>query len=519
MMNKFKLFLILIVSTFVSLPKVNAIVNLDGSVFTQSPQLEFFDNTNGILTSAGSSYYSNYGYWISNNNLITTGSNTNGVNVTFTANEGFVAGYTYSLSILIATESSRARPSDTRICTAENIYNANTRFQHGYPCTNAISITSMDGTSNFDFGDFSSPYTILTYVFIPDFTSPTITLTYNTVSGNNSKHLFGGYSLTVLSDNKTGVSASQVQSIIDNSGLASADSVEELQTEIENVKEDINDASNAIVDSNKETQDVIKDQFNNCKQSINLINLPSLSLNVSSNRTFQYQFENYIPAGTYTFSYDYAGINDPTLRVDIRVGSANTNLLTLSLNGNGKNTFTLNEPFNKFYFYITSSSPSNSSVTLSNIQLQTGSVATEYEPYAEEICTNRIDETNDKLNDLNDNITSSDTSSSEGQANSFFEGFESDDYGLSDIITMPLDLIKGLTSNSCVALNLTIPFVNKNFQLPCMSSIYQQYFGDFFTLYQTITFGFIAYWVIVKIFALVKGFKDPNDDKVEVLDL
>ena len=123
------------------------------------------------------------------------------------------------------------------------------------------------------------------------------------------------------------------------------------------------------------------------------------------------------------------------------------------------------------------------------------------------------------VNDLNDNITSSDTTESESQANSFFEGFESNDYGLSDIITMPLDLINGLTSNSCVALSLTIPFVNKSFDLPCMSSIYQEYFGNFFTLYQTITFGFVAYWVVVKIFALVKGFKDPDDDKVEVMDL
>lgn len=260
MMNKFKLFLILILSTILCIPKVDAIVNIDGSIFTQSPQLNFYDNTRGTLTSVGSSYYDTFGYWVSNDSLITTGANTDGVNVTFTANEGFVAGYTYSLSILIGTESSRAKPSSTRICTAENITNANIRFQQGYPCTNAISITSMDGLANFDFGDTSTPMTILTYVFIPDFTSPTITLTYNTVSGNNSRHLFGGYHLEVLSDNKTGVSANQVQSIINNSGLASANSVEELQTEIENVKQDINDVGDAIVNSNKETQDVIEEQ-------------------------------------------------------------------------------------------------------------------------------------------------------------------------------------------------------------------------------------------------------------------
>lgn len=141
--------------------------------------------------------------------------------------------------------------------------------------------------------------------------------------------------------------------------------------------------------------------------------------------------------------------------------------------------------------------------------------------YNEEIgiVQDKLDETNTSINAMKEAISSTDTSNSQEQANSFFEGFESDDYGLSDIITMPLDLIKGLTSNTCVALNLTLPFVNKSFELPCMSEIYSSYFGDLFSLYQLVTFGFVAYWVVVKIFALVKGFKDPDDDKVEVLDL
>lgn len=123
------------------------------------------------------------------------------------------------------------------------------------------------------------------------------------------------------------------------------------------------------------------------------------------------------------------------------------------------------------------------------------------------------------VNDLNDTISSSDTTESQSQANSFFDNFQTDTYGLSDVITMPLTLIKSLTNSTCVSLKLTIPFVNKNLELPCMSSIYSQYFGSFFTLYQTITFGFVAYWVVVRIFNLVKDFKNPDHDEIEVLDL
>lgn len=104
-------------------------------------------------------------------------------------------------------------------------------------------------------------------------------------------------------------------------------------------------------------------------------------------------------------------------------------------------------------------------------------------------------------------------------AGGFFEDFEDNDFGLSDIITLPLNFIKSLTSNTCEPLTLPLPFVNQNLSLPCMSEIYSQYFGAFFSIYQAVTTGLIGYWVAVRIFGLVKGFKDPEDDKIEVMDL
>lgn len=132
-----------------------------------------------------------------------------------------------------------------------------------------------------------------------------------------------------------------------------------------------------------------------------------------------------------------------------------------------------------------------------------------------------IQKSNEISQDIKDNITSSDTSSSQEQADGFFKNFQSNDYGLSDIITMPLTLIKSLTNSTCVALQLKVPFLDNNntLELPCMDTIYKKHFGTFYTIYQTIIFGFIAYWVSVRIYALVKGFKNPDDDKVEVLDL
>lgn len=101
----------------------------------------------------------------------------------------------------------------------------------------------------------------------------------------------------------------------------------------------------------------------------------------------------------------------------------------------------------------------------------------------------------------------------------FFENFNDNDFGLSSIVTIPLNFIKSLVNNSCVPVRLPLPFLDKDVYLPCLTPIYEEYFGDFLTLYQTIMHGLVCYYVLVHLFALVKGFRDPDDDKIEVLAL
>lgn len=128
-------------------------------------------------------------------------------------------------------------------------------------------------------------------------------------------------------------------------------------------------------------------------------------------------------------------------------------------------------------------------------------------------------ETNQQLGDLNNNLTNSDTTDANSSANNFFSGFESNDYGLTSIVTAPLNFIKSITSSTCTPLGFQAPFVNQRVELPCMKAIYEEHFGSFLTLYQTITFGIVAYWVCINTLATVRGFKDPDSDRIEVLDL
>ena len=77
-----------------------------------------------------------------------------------------------------------------------------------------------------------------------------------------------------------------------------------------------------------------------------------------------------------------------------------------------------------------------------------------------------------------------------------------------------------MSSATCSPIVLPLPFMtNKNLTLPCMRPIYDQHFGAFMQLYDVITFGIVGYWVCVRIFTLVKDFKNPEHDEVEVMDL
>ncbi len=137
------------------------------------------------------------------------------------------------------------------------------------------------------------------------------------------------------------------------------------------------------------------------------------------------------------------------------------------------------------------------------------------------IIENKTTDIINKQEELKNSINNDKTDEATSKAGEFFSGFETNTFGLTSIITAPLNLIGSITSSTCSPLGLKIPFMstNKTLDLPCLSSIYQQHFGTFLTIYQTITFGIVAYWVCVRIFALVKDFKNPDHDEIEVLDL
>lgn len=160
------------------------------------------------------------------------------------------------------------------------------------------------------------------------------------------------------------------------------------------------------------------------------------------------------------------------------------------------------------------------SFTWSELMLAKGNYNSYY-PFGDS-CVSKIDETNKEIKDLNDKLDGLGRVIEDSQVDdksSFFTGFTDNSHGLTGIITLPLSTIQSITNTSCVALSIPIPFTNESVSLPCMTEVYQNYVPTVFSIWQVVSFGIISYFICIDIFKMVKGFKDPNEDKVEVLDL
>ena len=337
----------------------------------------------------------------------------------------------------------------------------------------------------------------------------------------------------VTEEDKTNSNNNQnTDKIINNNNQNTQDIINNQDKNKQDIIDNQNKNNQAIIDNqnknNQELKDTIDNNFNSCKESPNILYLSNLSGSANGHKvsivdnvaTFTIQGTGTggalhfridpitLDPGTYTFSTN--------LPVELSLSFYFTLVGSPSpTTYGGSTTFTLTKSTTFTTLDVNFRNKEINQVV--TIQLEKGEKKTEFMKPGEKICTNKMDETNDKLGDLNDSITNGnvDSSSAEG----FFSNFNNNDHGLSAIISAPLNFIKSLTSKTCTPISATIPIVDYPFTLPCFSTYYNAHFKSLFTLYQTLTFGMVAYYVCVQIYAMVKGFKDPTDDRVEVMDL
>ena len=94
---------------------------------------------------------------------------------------------------------------------------------------------------------------------------------------------------------------------------------------------------------------------------------------------------------------------------------------------------------------------------------------------------------------------------------------------LTHVVLEPINVLLNALSNesTCSPISLTIPYINdgQTIVLPCMSGIYNQYFGTFITLFMSIMAGLYSYRTILYVIRIIKEITDAENDKLEVVDL
>ena len=149
-------------------------------------------------------------------------------------------------------------------------------------------------------------------------------------------------------------------------------------------------------------------------KSKNLFNYtPVLITQVKSNLRANNIYPNsniLLKKGTYILSFSDMVMKNNIKEFGVQLFDNNTQLATLTLSNNKKSAiFTINNDANisRLYTYLDNSDNNDATITYKNIQLEKGTVATDYEPYEEkninvdlkgnELCSNLGKTTNDEL--------------------------------------------------------------------------------------------------------------------------
>lgn len=376
-----------------------------------------------------------------------------------------LANHTYSMTVKIEGTygGNLILSTYNRIGVGTSLSNAKSSYENNTNCTlNYSNSISSNMTLQFAF----TPKINSNYIVFPFAT---------TYTGDNQS--FYLYDIIIDDLGSSGVNETTINNSLNNQ-------TNELNSSISNstniITGQINDMEQSIVNSNKETQQVIKDQFNTCKNynltfvktidnaSINSVGYLSMGSGDSGLKVYVY--ENNYP-NNITYSFIFNSFNR------LRVGQSDTLLskdkdpLDIFIATNSPivgNTYSINVSKRYVYFYLSFDTNNLGSITINDT----------------EICTNKLDEQNEtskgiwaKIKDLYGWLTNedeADVSSAADVAGWLPAG------PLDSLINLPLTMLNNINSSlnkTCSPLNVNLPYVDKSVEIPCLNTIFNQITG------------------------------------------
>lgn len=126
--------------------------------------------------------------------------------------------------------------------------------------------------------------------------------------------------------------------------------------------------------------------------------------------------------------------------------------------------------------------------------------------------------TDDLINNINDSINDSNVSGAIDNGTDFFNNFQLEDNGnLSTIFTAPFRLLNAIISGNCTSLIINI--WGSDVSIPCGSIFWSNFPESIINLYNLFVGGFISYYSLVDLYHHIKNLKDPDVDRIDVIDL
>lgn len=377
----------------------------------------------------------------------------NGVAFTYTPYETLKSGYLYNITTYFCSNKDLSSTSKNQF-----LGSATSSVSNNYSTTSSSSMNVV--------GTFNYCYEIQSLIS-PKSNSSQITYKLTNNTSISDVYLYSiGFKIKELGIYTTEIE-SIIKSAINSNGLVTSSQLEDATTKVE---------------------DTIDENLNNCHDSVNLFNDQELtafnsSLNyfsngfvVSATSSWGYaEYSKYFEPGTYTLSGSISG----NTAVDFVEIYKNDNWLVGAKLNNSSYTLTLNERTKlSFRFYATTGVVSNATTTFFKIQFQKGSNATAYEDFGQKYCTNKIDSVNDSINDLNDSINDTSSPDTESAISSWADKMI--DNPLADVLLLPLTVLNSIQSalqGTCSSLELTVPFIDYDVSIPCISTIFAQIDG------------------------------------------
>lgn len=448
-------------------------------------QQQYYNNNGSSVSSVTTTWMDSFNSYVSGN--IPTTAKSYGAGLSISSPIPLISNHTYTLSFYFEDTNNIALSSKNNIAIGNDLFGASYNYAHNDFWADTVSSKVNNNTVLQFVFTAKGP---ATHIFIPWTTTTTTTQDYVLTEIIMEDLGSEGISQSDI-NNSLNNQTNELNNSINNSTNKITGSITDSENNINN---NIDDMEQAIVDSNKETQEVIKDQFNSCRDSYNLLN--SSNTTIVKNQNGEDRSGYYVQIKE-TGNY-YLLLNTSNT---MYFGKSNSLTNVTTLIGSTSSTYSTNYRFNTGEYFVIWGTKSDTD----KLMVTLASNGTNYEAYGEEICSNKIDETNDKLDNLQGALTDDSSPNIDGLTDS--AGWLPPG-PLDSVLNLPLSLFNALTTNlgkSCTSISLPLPFVDTNLQLPCISTLYNKIgISSFISWIGVIVSGFMLYTYLLKLYKWIE---------------